>query len=176
MRVAGVLAPYALCDPKSVTADLLLASAFTHDDRSANAACLGWGACLLALATRDRIRTADDLFDVFMETASPMEGPRQMQTRSPHIACTGKLCDFIDQVVRPAHRAPATLARERDGWYRRPFCWRPCRSRHHWRQRVSVRSLRPMRRLRRLLEPVLLPLQIEAYAQNSASIRNQSCG
>ena len=122
MRVAGVLAPYARCHPESAPADLLLASDFTHDDASANAACLGWAAVLLALGqTSAPLSDPQALFEVFLKTARPLEGPRMLRSRSPHLDFSGSLCDFIEQRVMPAHRNPATLRDARDRWYSGAF-------------------------------------------------------
>lgn len=118
MRVAGVLAPYALCHPESAPADLLLASAFTHDDRTANAACLGWAALLLALGQRDApLSEPMEVFAVFLQTARPVEGARTLSSRSPHLDFTGSLCEFIEQEVIPAHRNPDPVRAARERWY-----------------------------------------------------------
>lgn len=122
MRVAGVLAPYALWHPESVPSDLLLASAFTHDDASANAACLGWAAVLLALGqSSPSLSDPQAVCEVFLKTARPLEGQRRLRSRSPHLDFCGSLCDFIEQLVIPAHGNPATLHKERDSWYSGAF-------------------------------------------------------
>lgn len=122
MRVAGVLAPYALCHPESAPADLLLASAFTHDDPTANAACLGWAALLLALGQRDApLSEPQEVFEVFLQTARPVEGARTLRSRSPHLDFTGSLCTFIEQQVIPAHRNPGPVRDARERWYSGAF-------------------------------------------------------
>lgn len=118
MRVAGVVAPYALCHPESMPSDLLLASAFTHDDPSANAACVGWAAVLLALGQpNDPLSDPARLFEVFLQTARPIEGTHDLRTRTPHLRFSGSLCDFIEQEVVPAHQSPSQLQQRRDTWY-----------------------------------------------------------
>jgi len=118
MRVAGVLAPYALCHPESAPADILLASALTHDDCSANAACLGWSALLLALGQRKApLADPQAVFDVFLHAAKPVEGERSLRIRCPDMTFTGSLCTFIEQEVIPAHRQPGPVRKRRERWY-----------------------------------------------------------
>lgn len=122
MRVAGAFLPHAWTLDAGLFDTVALTSAFTHDHASSTAACVAFARILADLLCLQKPVTDGWFCETFIETAEPIEGHVNLQSRIAGDDFQGSVCDMVRQRVIPALSEPnLTVSTACARWYSGAF-------------------------------------------------------